>query len=197
MPHDATNISQLDLSDSDREDANHGKQLTICWMVHCVHDHALCQTQYYCFIWWCLRCLDTFAQAFNSMVFKTHVNDIKPTSMKSLAKIDPHDEKSLMTPHWHCKTERYGWWTRSTRGGTPTFAATDPCSWSDYCHFVDMWLNSHLTYWVSKTRITPKVKAAAALWSVLGWEASCMSQSALDIPSRSAEQTSPHTKLLC
>ena len=50
MPHDATNISQLDLSDSDREDANHGKQLTICWMVHCVHDHALCQTQYYCFI---------------------------------------------------------------------------------------------------------------------------------------------------
>ena len=120
MPHDATHISQLDLSDSDREDANHGKQLTICWMVHCVHDHALCQTQYYCFIWWCLRCLDTFAQAFNSMVFKTHVNDITPTSMKSLAKIDPHDEKSLMTPHWHCKTERYGWWTRSTRGGTPT-----------------------------------------------------------------------------
>ena len=50
MPHDATHISQLDLSDSDREDANHGKQLTICWMVHCVHDHALCQTQYYCFI---------------------------------------------------------------------------------------------------------------------------------------------------
>lgn len=50
MPHDATNISQLDLSDSDREDANHGKQLTICWMVHRVHDHALCQTQYYCIL---------------------------------------------------------------------------------------------------------------------------------------------------
>ena len=167
-------------------------------MVHCVHDHALCQTQYYCFICWCLRCLDTFEQAFNSkkgMVFKTHVNDIKPTSMKSLAKIDPHDEKSLMTPQWHCKTERYGWWTRSTRGGTPTLRrnrSVQLVGLLSFCgHVVEF------TYWVSKTRITPKVKTAAALWSVLGWEASCMSQSALDIPSRSAEQTSPHTKWLC
>ncbi len=124
---------------------------------------------YYCFMWWCLRCLDTFVQIFNSkkgIVFKTHVNDLNLISMKSLAKFDPHDDTS-MTPHWRYTTERYGWWTRSTRGGTPTLRRKRSvqlvgllsCCWHVF----------EFTYQESKTRITPKVKAFACCAMVRPW----------------------------